>query len=109
MAFGQTLNLLLRLYWYPTDAEFATSNGWPSGWQTPSAYTNKVIARLPSTDTPSPDGKRYLDQVYAVVKSLLGLQNYSELTINSNPNAKDHVYGHPAYYVGAIPLYALHI
>lgn len=102
---GCKLTCFLRLYWYPTDAEFATSNGWPSGWQTPNAYVEKVKARLPSTDTPSTDGKRYLDQVYDVVKSLLDKQNYSGITINSNANAKDHVYGHPAYYVGAVSLY----
>jgi cellobiose dehydrogenase (acceptor) len=54
---------------------------------------------LPATDTPSTDGKRYLTQVYDVVKSLLDKQNYSALTINDNPNSKDHVYGNPAYYV----------
>ncbi|KAF8605228.1 cellobiose dehydrogenase [Ceratobasidium sp. AG-I] len=94
---GTAINGLL--YWYPTDAEFDTSNGWPSGWQTPGAYVDKVKARLPSTDTPSTDGKRYLTQVYDVVKSLLDKQNYSGITINSNANAKDHVYGNPAYYV----------
>lgn len=94
---GTAINGLL--YWYPTDAEFATSNGWPSGWQTPSDYVTKVQTRLPSTDTPSTDGKRYLTQVYDVVKSLLSKQNYSEITINSNRNSKDHVYGNPAYYV----------
>ncbi|KAG8745775.1 hypothetical protein FRC10_007036 [Ceratobasidium sp. 414] len=87
------------LYWYPTDAEFATTNGWPTGWQTPGDYINKVKTRLPSTDTPSTDGKRYLTQVYNVTKSLLSLQNYQETTINNNPNAKDHVYGNPAYYI----------
>ncbi|KAG9087148.1 hypothetical protein FRC07_012892, partial [Ceratobasidium sp. 392] len=25
-------------HWYPTDVEFATSNGWPSGWQSVSTY-----------------------------------------------------------------------
>ncbi|KDN51286.1 hypothetical protein RSAG8_00915, partial [Rhizoctonia solani AG-8 WAC10335] len=94
---GAAINGLL--YWYPTDAEWATSNGWPSGWQTPNTALSKVKARLPATDTPSTDGKRYLPQVYDVVKSLLDKQNYSATTINNNPNAKDHVYGHPGYYV----------
>ena len=94
---------IFRLYWYPTDAEFDTANGWPSGWQTPSTYVERLKARLPSTDTPSTDGKRYLTQVYDVVKSLLDKQSYSAVTINSNVNAKDHVYGNPAYYVSAAP------
>ncbi|KAG8697384.1 hypothetical protein FRC08_006563 [Ceratobasidium sp. 394] len=94
---GTAINGLL--YWYPTDAEFATSNGWPSGWQTPSDYIAKVKARLPSTDTPSTDGKRYLTQVYDVTKAILTKQGYQETTINNNPNAKDHVVGNPAYYI----------
>jgi hypothetical protein len=96
------LTSFCRLYWYPTDAEFATSNGWPSGWQTPGTYLEKLKARLPSTDTPSTDGKRYMTQVYDIVKSLLDKQNYSGITINNNPSAKDHVYGNPAYYVSNI-------
>ncbi|KAJ1308933.1 hypothetical protein OPQ81_004617 [Rhizoctonia solani] len=94
---GAAINGLL--YWYPTDAEWSTSNGWPSGWQTPNTALEKVKARLPATDTPSTDGKRYLTQVYDVVKSILDKQNYSAITINNNPNAKDHVYGYPGYYV----------
>ncbi|KAF8596986.1 hypothetical protein BDV93DRAFT_527730 [Ceratobasidium sp. AG-I] len=93
---GTAINGLL--YWYPTDAEFDTSNGWPSGWQTPNTYVEKLKARLPSTDTPSTDGKRYLTQVYDVVKSLLDKQSYTAVTINNNVNQKNHVYGNPAYY-----------
>ncbi|KAG8746293.1 hypothetical protein FRC11_012797 [Ceratobasidium sp. 423] len=94
---GAAVNGLL--YWYPTDAEWATSNGWPSGWKTPNTALNKVKARLPSTDTPSTDGKRYLAQVYDVVKSILDKQNYSAITVNENRNSKDRVYGHPNYYI----------
>ncbi|CAE6451933.1 unnamed protein product [Rhizoctonia solani] len=97
MGGGAAVNGLL--YWYPTDAEWATSNGWPSGWQTPNAALNKVKARLPSTDTPSTDGKRYLTQVYDIVKLILDKQNYSAVTINENRNSKDRVYGHPNYYI----------
>ncbi|KAG8779426.1 hypothetical protein FRC12_024285 [Ceratobasidium sp. 428] len=94
---GTAINGLL--YWYPTDAEYSTTNGWPSGWQTISPYLNKLKARLPSTDTPSTDGKRYLTQVFDVVKSILDKQGYNQYTINDSPNSKDHVYGHPSYYV----------
>jgi hypothetical protein len=76
------------------------SNGWPSGWQSISTYVDKLKARLPSTDVPSKDGKRYLTQIHDVIKSLLDKQGYSELTINNNPNAKDKVYGFTAFPVG---------
>jgi cellobiose dehydrogenase (acceptor) len=51
------------LYWYPTTIDFSTANGWPSSWTNHQPYTNMVTARLPSTDAPSTDGKRYLEQV----------------------------------------------
>ncbi|CAE6481722.1 unnamed protein product [Rhizoctonia solani] len=94
---GAAVNGLL--YWYPTDAEWATSNGWPKGWQTPNTALNKVKTRLPSTDTPSRDGKRYSTEVHDVVKSILDKQGYSGLTIDDNRNSKDHIYGHPNYYI----------
>ncbi|KAG8994110.1 hypothetical protein FRB94_010106 [Tulasnella sp. JGI-2019a] len=85
------------LYWYPPDADFALANGWPSGWQTPDTAYAALAARLPSTEVPSPDGKQYLTQVFTVVQSLLAPQGYTQAVINSNPNFKDHVYGHPAF------------
>lgn len=73
----------------PTDAEFATTNGWPSGWQTPNTQINAVLARLPSTNLPSPDGIRYLDAAYNVVAQVLAAQGYAATEINSNRNQKD--------------------
>ncbi|KZV90569.1 cellobiose dehydrogenase [Exidia glandulosa HHB12029] len=85
------------LYWLPTDDDFSTGNGWPSGWQQAGQYASIINGRMPSTDTPSPDGKLYLQESYNVVQQILKPLGYSELTINSNRNFKDHVYGHSAY------------
>ncbi|KAI0055786.1 cellobiose dehydrogenase [Artomyces pyxidatus] len=85
------------LYWYPTDADFSTSNGWPSGWQNHQPYTSAMIARLPSTDAPSTDGKRYLEQSFNVVQQLLTPQGFRQITINNDTNSKDHVYGYSSY------------
>ena len=85
------------LYWYPTTQDFATSSGWPSSWANHQPYTNKLTARLPSTDAPSMDGKRYLEQSFNVVQQLLKNQGYSQITINDNPNYKDHVYGYSSF------------
>lgn len=73
----------------PTDAEFATSNGWPIGWQTPNTQIEAVLSRLPSTNLPSPDGKRYLDASYDVIAELLQAQGYTETEINTNRNQKN--------------------
>ncbi|KAK1231893.1 substrate-specific activator of APC-dependent proteolysis [Marasmius sp. AFHP31] len=85
------------LYWYPPDIDFATSQGWPASWANHHTWTNKMKQRLPSTDHPSTDGKRYLEQTFDVVAQLLKGQNYQQTTINDNPDAKDHVFGYSAY------------
>ncbi|KAG8929895.1 hypothetical protein FRC02_004902 [Tulasnella sp. 418] len=92
---GSSINGML--YYYPPDSEFSQAQGWPAGWQTPNTARDKLKAKLPSTDVPSPDGKRYLDQVYDVVKTLLNSKGYNPATINDNADWKDSVYGHPAY------------
>ncbi|KAG7094173.1 substrate-specific activator of APC-dependent proteolysis [Marasmius oreades] len=85
------------LYWYPPDIDFSPSQGWPTSWQNHHTWTNKMIARLPATDHPSTDGKRYLEQVFDVVSTLLKGQSYQQITINDNPDYKDHVFGYSAY------------
>ena len=90
---GTTING--ALYWYPPDIDFSTDNGWPSEWTNHSPYTAKVKERLPSTDAPSTDGKRYLTQVHDVVAELLKPLGFSSITINDEPNRKDVRPPHP--------------
>lgn len=97
---------LRRLYWLPPDSDFATAQGWPSSWGNHAPYTAKLKARLPSTDHPSTDGKRYLEQTADVAAQLLGGQGYRQLTINDDPNSKDHVYGYSAYNVSINELHS---
>jgi len=85
------------LYWLPTDSDFSQANGWPLSWGNHQPYTSALSARLPSTDHPSTDGKRYLEQSATVAALLLNPQGYRNLTINSSPNSKDHVYGNSAF------------
>ena len=82
-------SLSVRLYWVPTDAEFATTNGWPSGWQTPNTQINAVIARLPYTDIPSTDGKWYYDQPFDVVSTGLKTAGYQNISVNDQRNQKN--------------------
>lgn len=85
------------LYWLPPDSDFTTAQGWPASWVNHGPYTAKLKARLPSTDHPSTDGKRYLEQTFNVVSQLLNAQGYQNITINDNTNFKDHAYGYSAY------------
>ncbi|KAF7377697.1 Cellobiose dehydrogenase [Mycena sanguinolenta] len=82
------------LYWLPSDEDFSTSSGWPTQWTNHQPYTAALKARLPPTDAPSTDGKRYLEQVSNVVSQLLIPQGYRNVTINDNPDDKDHIYVH---------------
>ncbi|KAI0701652.1 hypothetical protein C8Q76DRAFT_825169 [Earliella scabrosa] len=85
------------LYWIPPDSDFSTANGWPSSWVRHGQYTDKLKARLPSTDHPSTDGKRYLTESADVVMKLLNASGFSQITLNDNPNFKDHAYGYSAF------------
>ncbi|KAJ7055854.1 the flavin domain of cellobiose dehydrogenase [Mycena amicta] len=85
------------LYWYAADSDFSVASGWPAGWQNHAPYSAKVAARLPSTDHPSTDGKRYLEQSSSVMGQLLDSQGYKQTTVNADPNAKEHVYGFSSY------------
>lgn len=90
------------LYWYPADSDFSTARGWPSTWTAHQPYTSQMTSRLPSTDHPSTDGLRYLEQSANVTMQLLAGQGYSQITINSNPNSKDHVMGYSAFDVSTL-------
>ncbi|KAJ7103732.1 cellobiose dehydrogenase [Mycena epipterygia] len=85
------------LYWLPSDSDFSTTNGWPQAWTNHAPYTAALKARLPPTDAPSTDGKRYLEQTSTVVQQLLTPQGYRNVTINDSPDSKDHIYGYSAY------------
>lgn len=79
------------------DGDFSTANGWPSTWTDHAPYTAKVKARIPSTDHPSTDGKRYLDQPYDVVSQALSNAGYENITVNESPNLKNRTYGHASF------------
>ncbi|KAJ7869511.1 hypothetical protein B0H13DRAFT_2236546 [Mycena leptocephala] len=71
------------LYWTASSSDFSLAAGWPAGWQNHAPYTAKVSARLPSTDHPSTDGLRYLEQSSTVMGTLLASQGYTQQTINA--------------------------
>ncbi|KAG6865808.1 hypothetical protein C0991_011613 [Blastosporella zonata] len=85
------------LYFLPPYSDFAPTTGWPTSWGNHAPYTAKMVARLPSTDAPSTDGKRYLEQTFDVASTLLKGQGYRQVTINDNPDSKDHTFGYSAY------------
>lgn len=85
------------LYYPPPDSEFTAAQGWPAEWRLPGTARNKMLARLPSSNNPSPDGVRYLDQVYDLLKIHFAKKGYQEAVINDNVDWKDSIFGHPQY------------
>ena len=92
----------VSLYWYPTDSDFSVANGWPSAWSNHVPYTRRLMARLPSTNHPSTDGKCYLEQSALVTAQLLDLQGYQNIMINNDPNSKGSVYGYSSFDVSSL-------
>lgn len=79
------------------DYEFSQTYGWPSEWGNPTPSIDKMLNRLPYSDATSSDGGYYLDQVYTLLRTHFLKQAYSEISINSNRNWKDSVFGRPSY------------
>ena len=47
------------------------------------------------------DGQRYLTQAYDVAWQLLKNQGYNQITLNDNPDFKDHAFGYSAFDVSS--------
>lgn len=92
----------LRLYWIPNDQDFSTARGWPSSWTNHAPYTSLLSQRLPATDNTSPDGIRYLEQTMPVMQSVLNPLGFRQITLNSDVNSRDHVYGYSGYNVSLV-------
>lgn len=57
----------------------------------------KVFSRIPGTDVPSMDGKRYLQQGYEVIAGALSQANWTNLTANDEPDSKQKVFSHTPF------------
>lgn len=81
----------------PADSDFGADSGWPNQWRDPSRGINRLLARLPSYESPSSDGRFYLDQIYEVLKTHYSKKGFTETTINPHRNNKDKVFGRMEY------------
>ena len=62
-----------------------------------STATSRVFSRIPGTDTPSTDGKLYLQQGFDVISGGLKSAGWTQVTANNSPNSKNHTYAHTPY------------
>jgi cellobiose dehydrogenase (acceptor) len=85
------------LWWNPVPLDWDTN--FPAGWKAADikAATQRVLKRIPGTDTPSMDGKRYKQQAYDVMKKVFVADGWKEVTPNSVPDQKDRVFGHAPF------------
>ncbi|KAF2703417.1 hypothetical protein K504DRAFT_418418 [Pleomassaria siparia CBS 279.74] len=85
------------LWWKPVPFDWDYS--FPAGWKSADmkAATDRVFKRIPGTDTPSVDGKRYKQQGYDVMKKAFTADGWKEVTPNNVPSEKDRVFGHAPF------------
>ncbi|EAT90656.1 hypothetical protein HBI56_158500 [Parastagonospora nodorum] len=88
------------LFFQPPASDWDTY--FPEGWKNSDMQSaiNKVYAKQPSTDTPSKDGKRYLQSGYDAAKQwLVDGAGYTETGLNDDScnHTKTKKFGHPIY------------
>ncbi|KAL1839743.1 hypothetical protein VTJ49DRAFT_1209 [Mycothermus thermophilus] len=67
----------------------------PSGWKARDVQQaiSRVFSRIPGTDTPSQDGKRYYHEGFEVLASGLSSGGWSRVTANQAPDSKNRTFG----------------
>ncbi|KAF4631847.1 cellobiose dehydrogenase [Cudoniella acicularis] len=85
------------LWWKanPVDWDY----NFPAGWKATdmAAATERVFSRIPGTDHPSLDGKRYLQSGFDTVSKGLANANWTSVTANDVPGQKNRTYAHTPY------------
>ncbi|EME79954.1 uncharacterized protein MYCFIDRAFT_77759 [Pseudocercospora fijiensis CIRAD86] len=95
---GGTSAINAELFFQPPDSDF--DRYFPDTWKSKDVANAiaKVHKAQPSTDTPSKDGKRYLQSGYdAAQKWLVGGAGYSQVDFKQQPNQKTKAFGHPYF------------
>jgi cellobiose dehydrogenase (acceptor) len=85
------------LWWKPVDVDWDTN--FPSGWKSSDmkAATDRVFKRIPGTDTPSMDGKRYKQEGYDLLSGALGADGWKYVVANDQANQKNRAYSHSPF------------
>ncbi|KAI0206366.1 fungal cellulose binding domain-containing protein [Astrocystis sublimbata] len=85
------------LWWKPNGIDW--DYNFPEGWKSSDMEeaTSRVFSRIPGTDTPSQDGKRYLQQGFDVISGGLADAGWKSVTANEAPDEKNRTYSHTPY------------
>lgn len=85
------------LWWKPVDLDF--DYNFPTGWKSADVKgaIDRVFKRIPGTDTPSMDGKRYKQEGFDVLSGALGADGWKQVVANAQQNQKNRVYSHSPF------------
>jgi cellobiose dehydrogenase (acceptor) len=85
------------LWWKPNPVDW--DNNFPKGWKSSDikASTDAVFKRIPGTDTPSVDGKRYKQEGFNVLATAFGADGWKQVTANDVPSQKNKVFSHSPF------------
>jgi len=85
------------LWWRPVPVDWDTN--FPTGWKSSDikASTDAVFKRIPGTDTPSQDGKRYKQEGFEVLATAFRADGWKEVSANSVPEQKNRVFSHSPF------------
>ncbi|CAN9084886.1 cellobiose dehydrogenase [Alternaria alternata] len=85
------------LWWKPVDIDFDYQ--FPTGWKSADVKgaIDRVFKRIPGTDTPSVDGKRYKQEGFDVLSGALGADGWKSVVANNQQNQKNRTYSHSPF------------
>ncbi|KAE8445026.1 hypothetical protein EG329_014032 [Mollisiaceae sp. DMI_Dod_QoI] len=85
------------LWWKPVPSDWDVN--FPAGWKSSdmAAATERVFSRIPGTDLPSMDGKRYLQDGFNLITGGLANANWTSVVANNVPGQKNRTYTHPPH------------
>lgn len=89
------------LWWKPVAIDW--DYNFPAGWKSADMKSSidAVFKRIPGTDTPSTDGKRYKQEGFNVLATAFSADGWKQVTANNVPDQKNRTFSHsPFMYEG---------
>ncbi|KAF2744904.1 hypothetical protein M011DRAFT_428071 [Sporormia fimetaria CBS 119925] len=85
------------LWWKPVPVDWDVN--FPSGWKSADmkAPTERAFKRIPGTDTPSMDGKRYKQEGFDVLARAFTADGWKQVKANSAPESKNKAFSNSYY------------
>ncbi|KAH6849701.1 hypothetical protein B0I37DRAFT_94521 [Chaetomium sp. MPI-CAGE-AT-0009] len=92
---GTAVNAGLWFKPYSLDWDYIFPTGWK--YRDVQAAVNRVLQRIPGTDAPSTDGKRYYQEGFNVLAGGLTTGGWSKVTANSAPDRKNRTFSNAPF------------